>query len=491
MDSRENKKNDIRGRVRTDKRVSPRSSGSYAKHLDFILMDIAIITLCYLAVTTVWFWSYHHRAMPPDCRLLCLIVFLVSIFIHTVHSFHSGVLERDRFQEMRVSAIYTSLVWIVTIVLAFITRMPLVSRPTVMISWPLTIFLLYLFHSWRKRALLRFLSDEDNLEHVILVTTSDNLERGYEKLYRNQMNRYFVKAIFLTDSTPDASDYRNVPLYSGGEKEIYDYVLENIVDRVDLDLNDTNLQKRLINELTLMGTVVSIPLLRDIPDMPNEHIENYNGDIFIAGSIAYATTQQIWIKRFIDVVGSLIGLVITGILILIYAPIIKIQSPGPIFFSQERVGMNGRKFRIWKFRTMYPDADKEKDNLQSQNKMTDGLMFKLDDDPRVIPIGRFMRKHSIDEFPQFYNVLINDMSLVGTRPPTVDEYEKYNYNHRARLSIKPGLTGLWQVSGRSNITDFEDVVALDVMYIREWSLRLDARILWKTIVRLFRPEGAE
>ena len=181
---------------------------------------------------------------------------------------------------------------------------------------------------------------------------------------------------------------------------------------------------------------------------------------------------------------------------------VSLNTPGPIFFAQERIGRNGRKFKMYKFRSMYMDAEERKKELMAQNKISDGLMFKMDFDPRIIGnkilpdgtrktgIGQFIRKTSLDEFPQFINILLGDMSLVGTRPPTVDEWELYEPHHRARMSFRPGLTGMWQVSGRSNITDFEEVVKLDTQYISEWSLRLDVKILWQTVWSVFKSDGA-
>jgi lipopolysaccharide/colanic/teichoic acid biosynthesis glycosyltransferase len=178
------------------------------------------------------------------------------------------------------------------------------------------------------------------------------------------------------------------------------------------------------------------------------------------------------------------------------------SSPGSIFFVQERVGRNGKRFKMYKFRTMYLDAEERKAELMAQNRVGDGMMFKLDYDPRIIGnrllpdgtikegIGSFLRKTSLDEFPQFFNVLRGDMSLVGTRPPTMDEWEKYEPHHRARLSFRPGLTGLWQVSGRSNITDFEEVVKLDTAYIDEWSIGEDVRILARTVMVVLGNDGA-
>ena len=190
------------------------------------------------------------------------------------------------------------------------------------------------------------------------------------------------------------------------------------------------------------------------------------------------------------------------IVTIIVGPAIYIASPGPIFFVQERIGRNGRKFKMYKFRSMYMDAEERKKELMAQNKVSDGMMFKMDFDPRIIGnkilpdgtkktgVGQFIRKTSIDELPQFWSILKGDMSLVGTRPPTLDEWEKYEPHHRARMSFRPGLTGLWQVSGRSNITDFEEVVKLDTQYIGEWSVKNDIRIFFYTIVGVLKNNGA-
>ena len=200
--------------------------------------------------------------------------------------------------------------------------------------------------------------------------------------------------------------------------------------------------------------------------------------------------NKLLMKRVIDVVGALVGLVLTAVVAIFVVPAIKLESPGPAVFRQKRVGKNGRYFYIYKFRSMYQDAEERKADLMDQNEMK-GQMFKMSHDPRVTKVGKFIRSTSIDELPQFWNILKGEMSLVGTRPPTVEEFKQYEPRHKRRLSMKPGLTGLWQVSGRSDIEDFEEVVRLDVAYIDNWNLQLDAKILLKTIVVIFKKVGAK
>ena len=248
-------------------------------------------------------------------------------------------------------------------------------------------------------------------------------------------------------------------------------------------------EKLLVQKFLDMGVAVHILLDFSEDDLPNSCVEQLGECTVLTTSIVAATAYQSVLKRGMDIIGGIIGLAFAVVFFLIFGPIIYIQSPGPIFFSQIRVGKNGRKFRIYKFRSMYTDAEERKKDLMKDNKMN-GLMFKMDEDPRVIPIGKFIRKYSIDEFPQFWNVLKGDMSLVGTRPPTVDEYEQYDLHHKVRLSIKPGLTGMWQVSGRNEITDFEEVVRLDNQYIREWGIWLDIKIIFRTIGVVIRSRGA-
>lgn len=246
----------------------------------------------------------------------------------------------------------------------------------------------------------------------------------------------------------------------------------------------------LLQDLQELGLTVRMVL--DFYDMPCCKM-----DIgFFHGSLPVLTfhtksldSQQLFLKRCIDILCASLGFLGLVLMFPFVALAIKLDSPGPIFFGQERVGQSGRTFKCWKFRSMYVDAEVRKQELLAQNEMN-GAIFKIKNDPRITKVGRFLRKTSLDEFPQFWNVLKGDMSLVGTRPPTPDEVAQYENWHRRRISIKPGITGMWQTSGRNRIEDFDEVVRLDLYYIDKWSIWLDILILFKTVKAVLVGSGS-
>jgi lipopolysaccharide/colanic/teichoic acid biosynthesis glycosyltransferase len=192
-------------------------------------------------------------------------------------------------------------------------------------------------------------------------------------------------------------------------------------------------------------------------------------------------------KRFIDIVGALVGLAIAGVALIPIAIAMQFDNPGPIFYSQIRCGLNGKPFRIWKFRSMVVNADRQKHLVCNQAQ---GQIFKNENDPRITRVGKFLRRTSLDELPQFWNVLMGDMSLVGTRPPTPDEVDNYQNYHFQRLKVKPGMTGEWQVRGRSTVKDFEEIVRMDLDYQHNWSVFYDLYLILKTIEVVFAGRGA-
>lgn len=259
---------------------------------------------------------------------------------------------------------------------------------------------------------------------------------------------------------------------------------ENVIDRKHVEV------EKISSACLEMGITVHAVISSADFSARNIMIEDIAGYKVLSQNCLIVDEWKLVLKRLIDIIGSCVGCVITLALSIFIGPIIKKSSPGPIFFAQDRIGRNGRRFRIYKFRSMHVGAEEQKEKLLSKNQIS-GQAFKVENDPRIIQgIGTFIRKTSIDEFPQFFNVLRGEMSLVGTRPPTVDEWETYELHHRKRLAVKPGITGLWQVSGRNKIKDFEEIVRLDTKYIAEWSIWLDLSIIIKTIGVVIKGDGA-
>ena len=311
-------------------------------------------------------------------------------------------------------------------------------------------------------------------------------------------NGFNLAGLAIMDRNLENEKIEGIPVVCNKDN-LLSYIQKNVIDEVMIKLaHDDNEVDELTWTLLQMGVVVHIALDYTDNALPNRTIERIGGYTCMTTSINTTSSVPMGLKRLTDIAAGLVGCAITGIAFIFVAPLIYKASPGPIFYCQERVGKNGRRFKMYKFRSMYMDAEERKKELMAQNKMK-GNMFKMDNDPRIIGsekgpgkgIGNIIRSLSIDELPQFYNILRGDMSLVGTRPPTVDEVAEYDLHHKVRLSMKPGLTGMWQVSGRSEITDFEEIVRLDAYYIENWSLKLDLKIILKTFKVVFAKEGAE
>ena len=299
-----------------------------------------------------------------------------------------------------------------------------------------------------------------------------------------------LDGIVILDEDMTGQKIDNIPVVANVHTMMR-FIKNEIVDEVyiDADYRTRESMKPMVMELEDMGVTVNLKL--EILDSYKD-FDSKLGYIGSVPVITFANRMYDWkdlfVKRCIDIVGALVGLVIMGIAMIFVGPAIKIESKGPLFFKQQRVGKNGRYFSIYKFRSMYIDAEERKKDLMAQNEMS-GLMFKMKDDPRITKVGKFIRKTSIDELPQFINVLLGDMSLVGTRPPTVGEFKQYEGHHKRRLSMKPGITGMWQAYGRKTVSDFEDIVKMDLDYIDNWSIMLDIKILFKTVQSVFTTGG--
>ena len=315
---------------------------------------------------------------------------------------------------------------------------------------------------------------------------------GDKELY-DKLNYYVAKTnISFYTVGYVRTNTKSLDGYIGYASDLEKIIREHKIDQVFLinDKYDEEATKQYIDLCIEMGVTVKV-----IVDIYGDKLaKSYVSSIGTYPVITYHTVSlnnsEKAIKRAMDILGALVGIILAGPIMLFAAIAIKLTSPGPVIFKQTRVGMNGRYFKIYKFRTMYIDAEERKKELMEENEVEGGFMFKMKDDPRITKVGKILRKTSIDELPQFFNVLIGNMSLVGTRPPTVEEVELYNRSHWRRISIKPGITGMWQVSGRSKITSFDEIVNLDTKYIDEWSVKMDLQVLFKTVVVLFKREGA-
>lgn len=288
-----------------------------------------------------------------------------------------------------------------------------------------------------------------------------------------------------------------VPVKAGPDNFV-DWVRTESLDEVyiDLPIADGLEFRPYLEEIQSMGTVIHLNatvvdnLTADGVLRLDKEFKVLAGHPMLTFCLARHNPWALMVKRIADILIGLAGSILSLPIIGIVAVPLLIESPGPLIFKQKRMGKNGRVFNVYKLRSMYKDAEARKAELMSQNEMN-GLMFKMKDDPRITKVGKFIRKTSIDELPQFWNILKGDMSFVGTRPPTLAEYEQYSSHHKRRLSMKPGLTGMWQVSGRSEITDFEEVVKLDTQYIDNWSLTLDLQIMLKTVKVVLTRKGSE
>lgn len=360
----------------------------------------------------------------------------------------------------------------------------------------------YLEHHTKKTIII---TDNSSLEKAVYDIQKLNSEDceiiGITPLSGKQADRFYKVKILSsnlkTQPSKDTDSFsKNPALESIKLKELslstLEYVKRHQVDLVIFSVN--HLVRRKIEHLIEAFSEMGIDSLITIDSFAIETLETKLEDFGTTNVIRLSprlfTDGELLLKRLMDIAGALVGCFICILFGIIVAPLIFLEDPGPIIFKQKRVGRNGKFFYIYKFRSMYQDAEAKLQTLKDQNEMQ-GFMFKMKNDPRITKIGKILRKTSIDELPQFFNVLEGSMSLIGTRPPTVDEYNQYSAHHKRRISIKPGITGLWQVSGRSEITDFEEIVRLDCFYIDHWSITGDIKILLKTFAAVFTGKGSE
>ena len=476
-----------------------RNAQGWLKHLDFFILELISLQLAY--ILGVWFrlheWAYATTIYRNLGIILLLIDALLFALLNTMHN----VIKRSALSELVLTVRHC----VITLALAATYMFAMQAGEDYS---RIVLFITCIFHIGIGFAIRMLWKSYLKWKGVpvgkrgtmLVVLEEETADRTMARLQENRLEGYELIGAVLDGG--DRTEVRGVPVVSTLENASR-YISQKWIDAVYIDCLSTDPRiEKLMEDCHTMAVPVHYHVKSIGRDGVKQFVEKIGGTTVITTSINYASPTQLFVKRCMDILGGLIGSVFALLIMAFVGPMIKRKSPGPILFKQTRVGQNGKHFQIYKMRSMYMDAEERKKELMKQNRVADGMMFKMDFDPRIIGneilpdgtkktgIGEFIRKTSLDEFPQFFNVLRGQMSLVGTRPPTLDEWEKYEYHHRARLACKPGITGMWQVSGRSEITDFEEVVKLDTKYITNWSFGLDIRILFKTVATVLTGRGA-
>ncbi len=487
----------------------------WSQHLDFMLLD----NLCAFCSLLIAFLIVEKEGVLVS-RFFWKIVLetvLVNLSVMIVMDTYHSVLHHTPWDEMvRLLAQTGDLVLVLLVFQLLDQKADSDLAKIAIYAVPLYVLSCYIV----RQAYKSFLKKKHHIRNrhsLLIALETSQIPTVIPRILRSNYGTYRFIGIAIMGPDPSEEEARQalrdlrdqypevetIPVV-GTADTLEQYLTNHWVDEVYLDVAPKDdLPVELINKLMCMGITIHTALT-NLDDIESRHknVEWICGHLTITTSLGYITGRDLFLKRLMDIIGGLIGSLITILLIPPIGLAIWLSDPGPIFFKQTRIGENGRKFQMYKFRSMYMDAEARKKQLAQKTGQEDQLMFKLEHDPRIIGqkelpdgtwkkgVGGWIHDLSLDEFPQFFNVLKGDMSLVGTRPPTVDEWQRYEPFHRARMSTRPGITGLWQVSGRSKIRDFDTVVRLDREYIENWSLKQDIHILFKTVWVVLARKGA-
>lgn len=479
-----------------------KDSERWLKHIDFIVLDMICLQLAYVLAYAISGYGFNPYAIIIY-RNMAVFLELADLIVIFAYGTMKSVLKRGYYRDFVVTVKHSVMVGALAVLYLFMLQQgQKFSRLALILTIVIYLLLTYLVRElWKK--FLRKKMEDGGERKLLIITSEDAAEQVVVNMKENNYARYTLAGVAVIDADWTGKKVHGVPVVANEETAAM-YVCQEWIDEVLIVISEVLPHpSELIEQLTETGVTIHLNLAK-ITNVPGkkQFVEKVGNYTVLTTSINYASSKQLMLKCLMDIAGGLVGCILTGIICVFVGPAIYIASPGPIFFAQERVGKNGKKFKMYKFRSMYMDAEERKAELMKDNKLGDGKMFKLDFDPRVIGnkilpdgthktgIGDFIRRTSLDEFPQFFNVLKGDMSIIGTRPPLISETSLYELHHRARLAIKPGITGMWQVSGRSDITDFEEVVRLDKEYIENWNIGMDIKILFKTVLVVFRKDGS-
>ena len=456
--------------------------------------DAICIFLTYYLSGILWLDKYKHMGMAVVKMKLSdnLITIVIAVLITALFAANNAqdYIIRGKYVELKAVIRKAFIFGSIVAVYELIRKTSDMPRGVYVLTVIGGAILMYITRNILKLYLKSRSRSTMHTTNVIVITMKNRAKRIVKELRQGDDWTVTIAGVIVMDEDMTGRTISNYSVVAN-KGNMMDYIRREIVDEIYVDVDSRMREelKPMVLQFEDMGITVHLRL--EVLD----GFKDFNASMGTFNSIPVVTffnrefdAKDLAIKRVFDLAGSMVGIVLLAVATVIVGPLIKLESPGPIFFKQKRVGKNGRYFYLYKFRSMYVDAEERKSELMAQNEMS-GLMFKMDNDPRITKVGKFIRKTSIDELPQFINVLKGDMSLVGTRPPTVNEFNQYEGHHKRRLSMKPGITGMWQAYGRNTVKDFEDVVKMDLNYIDNWSLGLDMKILGKTVVTIFTSGG--
>ena len=487
----------------------------WSQHIDFMFLD----NLCAFVSLLVGFLIVEKEGVLGSRFFWSIVLetILVNLVVMIVMDTYHNVLHHSPWDELLLLLGQAGYMVLILLVLQLLSQ----TTGTDLSKITLYALPLYLLSCYAMRqAYKSYLKKKHhifNRHSLIIALEASQISTVIPRILRSNYGIYRFTGIAIMGDNPSEGqalqelhllrdeypDAETIPIVATADT-LEQYLTNNWVDEVYLDVPPkADLPVDLINRLMRMGITIHTALTHlDNIESRHKNVEWICGHLTITTSLGYISGRDLFLKRLMDIAGGLIGSLVTLILVPPVGLAIWLSDPGPIFFKQTRIGENGKKFHMFKFRSMYMDAEARKKQIAQESGQEDQLMFKLEHDPRIIGqkeghngkwkkgVGGWIRDLSLDEFPQFFNVLKGDMSLVGTRPPTVDEWQRYEPFHRSRMSTRPGITGLWQVSGRSKIRDFDTVVRLDREYIENWSLKQDIYILVKTVWVVLLRKGA-
>ncbi len=478
-----------------------RKPKGWIKYLDFIFIDIVFLQISFLCAYYSRFDLVNAYASSLYRQLAFVLIF--SDFVAAaIFNTYSGVLRSGIYKTFVLRMKHTVIIFLLAIMYMFSVKAgEMYSRLVIVYTACFHLVFGYIgmiaYRRFRKNLKI------GKKRALVVVTSTEYVDDVIESLKKDDTNDFVIRGAAVIDKDMQGEVCNGVEVVANGDS-LVEYLCHEWVDEIYLKLTRASKEfEKLYTVFMEMGLTIhvdlgGISLYKD----QNQELNKIGDALVLTAGIRLISITEAFVKRLMDIVGGLVGSILAFIVMAIFFVPIKIMSPGSLLYKSERIGLNGKHFKMYKIRTMRLNAEAMKSELMKDNRVKDGMMFKLDFDPRVIGnkvladgtqktgLGEFLRKTSLDEFPQFFNVLGGSMSLVGTRPPTPDEWEKYGAHHRARLATKPGITGLWQVSGRSDITDFEEIVRLDTEYITNWSFAGDLRILFKTFFVVLFRKGA-